>query len=71
MSEYGIFATRTASNEKTFHYGIRGNELFEERSFYYTDKKGNHIIRATVKGRGIKVVLDKNDPNFIITVADY
>lgn len=43
----------------------------EERSVRYTDKKGNLIIRAIVNGRGIKVVLAKENPNFIITVADY
>ena len=38
----------------------------------FTDKKGNPIYRARLaSGRGIKVVIAKDDPTFIITVADY
>ncbi len=46
-------------------------ECLNVRSICYTDKKGNPIIRANVQGRGIKVVVAKDDPNFVITVADY
>jgi hypothetical protein len=37
----------------------------------YTDKKGNYIYKALVNGRGIKVVVAKEDREFVITVADY
>ncbi len=38
----------------------------------FTDKKGNPVFRAKLEsGRGIKVVVDKDDPTFVITVADY
>jgi len=38
----------------------------------HTDKKGNPVYKATLKtGRGIKVVVAKDDSSFIITVADY
>ncbi|MFC1928164.1 DUF4258 domain-containing protein [Chloroflexota bacterium] len=38
----------------------------------HTDKKGNLVYRARlVGGRGIKVVVAKDDPNYVITVADY
>jgi hypothetical protein len=37
----------------------------------YTDKKGNFIYKAAVKGRGIKVVVAKENKEFVITVADY
>jgi hypothetical protein len=38
----------------------------------YTDKKGDPIYRARLSsGRGIKVVIAKDDANFVITVADY
>ena len=38
----------------------------------YTDKKGDPIYRARLRsGRGIKVVIAKDDSNFVITVADY
>ena len=38
----------------------------------YTDKKGNPIYRTRLRsGRGIKVVMAKDDSNFVITVADY
>ena len=38
----------------------------------HTDKEGNPVYRARLaSGRGIKVVVDKDDPTFIITVADY
>ena len=47
------------------------NECLDQRSVCYPDKKGNQIIRSDVNGRGIKVVVAKDDPNFIITVADY
>ena len=37
-----------------------------------TDKKGNPVYRVKLEGgRGIKVVLAKDDAQFIITVADY
>jgi hypothetical protein len=37
-----------------------------------TDKAGNSIYRAKiVSGRGIKVVVSKDDPKFVITTADY
>lgn len=37
-----------------------------------TDKKGNTIYKARLRsGKGIKVVIAKDDSNFIITVADY
>ncbi len=38
----------------------------------YTDKKGDPIYRARLgSGRGIKVVIAKDDSNFVITVADF
>jgi len=38
----------------------------------HTDKKGNPVYRARLAtGRGIKVVVDKDDSTFVITVADY
>lgn len=38
----------------------------------FTDKKGNSIYRTRLtNGRGIKVVVAKDDRTFIITVADY
>ena len=38
----------------------------------HTDKKGNPVYRVRlVGGRGIKVVVAKEDAEFIITVADY
>ena len=38
----------------------------------YTDKKGNPIYKARLRsGRGIKVIIAKDDSNFVITVADY
>jgi hypothetical protein len=37
----------------------------------YTDKKGNFIYKAIVNGKGIKVVVAKDNKEFIITVADY
>lgn len=37
----------------------------------YTDKKGNSIFKAIVNGRGIKVVVTKENQNLVITVADY
>jgi len=41
-----------------------------ETLFY--DKKGNRIYRAHIgSGRGIKVVVKKNNSKVIITVADY
>jgi hypothetical protein len=43
----------------------------DERSICYADKKGNSIIKTAVKGRGIKVVVAQDNPNFVITVADY
>jgi hypothetical protein len=37
-----------------------------------TDKMGNSIYRARiVGGRGIKVVVSKDDTNYVITTADY
>jgi hypothetical protein len=36
-----------------------------------TDKKGNSIYKARIGGRGIKVVVAKDNPEFIITAADY
>jgi hypothetical protein len=38
----------------------------------YTDRKGNPIYKMSVgSGRGIKVVVSKEDHDFVITVADY
>ena len=37
-----------------------------------TDRDGNPIYRARLQsGRGIKVVVAKDEPGFVITVADY
>lgn len=37
-----------------------------------TDRKGNPIFRIKLEnGRGIKVVVAKDNPEFIITTADY
>jgi hypothetical protein len=46
-------------------------ECLDNWSTCYTDKKGNPIYKAAVKGRGIKVVVTKENPTLIITVADY
>ena len=46
-------------------------ECLNSRQVCYTDRKGNKIIRANIGGRGIKVVVAKEDNNFVITVADY
>ena len=44
----------------------------EKHDTHYTDKKGNPIYRAELaNGRGIKVIVAENNPQFIITVADY
>ena len=38
----------------------------------HTDKKGNPVFRKTLNsGRGIKVVVAKDNEWYIITVADY
>lgn len=37
-----------------------------------TDKRGNTIYKARLSsGRGIKVVIAKDNSNFVITVADF
>lgn len=44
----------------------------EDYDTWFTDKKGNPVYRTRLEsGRGIKVVAAKDDPAFIITVADY
>lgn len=44
----------------------------ERHDTRYTDKKGNLIFKAELaSGRGIKVIVAKDNPQFIITVADY
>ena len=37
----------------------------------HTDKKGNPVYRKVLGGRGVKVVVSKDDNHYIITVADY
>ena len=44
----------------------------ESHDTEFADKKGNPIFRVKLaSGRGIKVVVAKDDPTFVITVADY
>ena len=57
-------ARRSISESEVLH-------CLYERSICYPDKKGNFIIRSDIDGRGIKVVVAKENQNFIITVADY
>lgn len=73
-----LILTMQYSKHAKFQMGERSitesevNECLAEHSVCYTDKKGNQIIRSdNIRGRGIKVVIAKDDPNFIITVADY
>lgn len=66
-------------------YGSHARRRMKERSFskeeveyclneydiLCTDKKGNPKYRArTLSGRAIKVVVSKENPNFVITVED-
>lgn len=66
-------------------YGRHARRRMKERSFskeeveyclkeydiFCTDKKGNPKYRArTPSGRDIKVVVRKENPNFVITVED-
>jgi len=47
-------------------------ECLADHDTLFADKKGNPVYRARLaNGRGIKVVVAKDDPTFIITVADY
>jgi len=47
-------------------------ECLERWDTRHTDKKGNPVYRAKLEsGRGIKVVVSKEDANFILTAADY
>jgi len=44
----------------------------ERHDTRYTDRKGNPIFKAELaSGRGIKVIVAKDNLQFIITVADY
>jgi len=44
----------------------------ENADTQFADKKGNPIFRVKLpNGRGIKVIVAKDNPQFIITVADY
>ena len=42
----------------------------QDHDILYTDKKGNPKYNTHIGGRYIKVVVSKDDPNFIITVED-
>ena len=42
----------------------------QDHDILYTDKKGNPKYSTHVRGRYIKVVVAKDDPNFVITVED-
>jgi hypothetical protein len=47
-------------------------ECLENWDTRHTDKKGNPIYRVRLEsGRGIKVVVSKEDAGFILTAADY
>lgn len=46
-------------------------ECIENYDVNHTDKKGNFVYRATLSnGRKIKVILQKENPNKVITVGD-
>ena len=48
------------------------DECLEKQDIQHTDKKGNPVYRTKLASdRGIKVVVASDDPEFIITVADY
>jgi len=47
-------------------------ECLERWDTRHTDRKGNPVYRTKLEsGRGIKVVVSKEDANFILTAADY
>jgi hypothetical protein len=66
-SKHAIYQMRRRSISK--------NEIIECIENYdtrFTDKKGNPVYRARLEsGRGIKVVIAKDEPDFIVTTADY
>ena len=53
--------------------GIKEEEVeycLNNHDISHTDKKGNPIYVAFIKGRRIKVVVEKENPTVVITVAD-
>jgi hypothetical protein len=67
--EYSVHA-RYQQKERSIT-DLEVKECLANWSTCYTDKKGNFIYKALVNGRGIKVVVAKENKEFIITVADY
>ena len=58
--------------EERFITDIEVIECLDDWDTRHTDKKVNQIFRKVLSsGRGIKVVVAKNNNRFIITVADY
>jgi hypothetical protein len=46
-------------------------ECIQNYDINHTDKKGNPVYRATLSsGRRLKVVVQKEDPNKVITIGD-
>jgi hypothetical protein len=42
----------------------------QNHEILYTDKKGNPKYTAVIGGRCIKVIVSKDNPNYVITVED-
>jgi hypothetical protein len=64
----------THARQRMKERSITENEVeqcIEGSPINYKDKKGNPIYRSIVNGRGVKVVCALDDPDFVITVADY
>jgi len=66
---YSVHAEKRKRQRSISNFEVR--ECIHNYETQHTDKCGNQVYRARIRGRGIKVVIAFEQPDLIIMVADY
>ena len=66
--EYSLHARKRMKQRRISEEEVKS--CLQSHEILYTDKKGNPKYTAVIGGRCIKVIVSKDNPNYVITVED-